>query len=279
MRRLHFCTAGVPHSSPKQDSLTGLRHVASLGLDGMEMEFVHGVRMPRETAQEMRAIAASNNLVLTAHAPYYINLNAAENQKWHASITRIVQTAQRATDAGAYSICFHPGFYQGQQPEKVFSRVREALAEVFRQLGDTEVWVRPETTGKGSQFGSLQECIALSKEFERMLPCVDFSHLHARSGGKFNTTEEFRAVLAEMERELGRTSLENMHIHLSGIAYSEKGERNHLILEESDMRWRELLAALKEFRCAGALVCESPNIETDTGMLKRCWQENISPLK
>ena len=104
-----------------------------------------------------------------------------------------------------------------------------------------------------------------------MMPCIDFSHLHARSGGKWNTTEEFRQILEMIESGLGREALDLMHIHLSGIEYSEKGERHHLILEESDMRWRELLSVWKEFRIKGTVTCESPNVEQDALLLKKTY--------
>ena len=204
-----------------------------------------------------------------------INLNAKEKPKWHASITRIVQTAVRAYEAGAYSICFHPGYYLGQEQDKVYAKIKEALKLLFGILEDkgVKIWVRPETTGKATQFGSLKELLQLSAEFDMMLPCVDFAHLHARSNGKYNTTEEFRKVLESMESALGRPALDEMHIHISGIAYSEKGERNHLILKEADFRYKELIQVLKEFKVKGIIICESPNIETDCQLLKKTYAE------
>ncbi len=275
-KKLHFCTAGVPLSAKKRSSESGLARLTELGLDGMEMEFVRGVKMGADTAIALGKLAKQSNLVLTAHAPYYINLNAREKEKWHASITRIIQTADRTQLAQGYSICFHAGFYLQMEPDKVYAKVREALELLFKKLDDrgiNNVWIRPETTGKPTQFGSLPELIRLSEEFDRMMPCVDYSHLHARSAGKYNTTAEFREVLESMEKALGRTALDNMHIHLSGINYSDKGERNHLILEESDMRWRELLAVWKEFRIKGIVICESPNIEEDALLLKQAYQK------
>jgi len=107
---------------------------------------------------------------------------------------------------------------------------------------------------------------------DNSLPCIDFSHLHARSNGKYNTYEEFRGILERSEKVLGKSFLKNMHCHVSGIAYSEKGEQKHLILKESDFNYKELLRALKEFNCAGVVVCESPNIETDALLLKKTYE-------
>ena len=103
------------------------------------------------------------------------------------------------------------------------------------------------------------------------MPCIDFAHLHARSNGKFNTENEFNEILIKYEKELGKIALENMHIHLSGINYGEKGEKNHLILENSDMNYKDLLKVLKEFKCKGVIVCESPNVEQDALLLKKIY--------
>ncbi len=273
MDRLNFCTAGVPLSAKDRSTESGIARLSELGLDGMELEFVRGVSMGTEKALAVGKLAAESGKVLTAHAPYYINLNSREKKKITESIERIRLTAERASQAGAWSICFHPGFYMADQPEKAYAAVKAALTRLFSQLDDAGIslWVRPETTGKESQFGSLSELLRLSQEFERMMPCIDFSHLHARSAGKFNTREEFREVLESVEKALGRKALDTMHIHLSGINYTAKGERNHLDLEESDMRWRELLAVWKEFRIRGAVICESPNIEGDALLMKRTY--------
>ena len=273
MDRLNFCTAGVPLCVKDRSTEKGIVSLTELGLDGMEMEFVRGVNMGAEKALAVGKMAAEKGKVLTAHAPYYINLNSKEKRKITESIERIRLTAERASQAGAWSICFHPGFYMGDSPEKAYASVKAGLTRLFRQLDDAGIslWVRPETTGKESQFGSLTELLSLSQDFERMMPCIDFSHMHARSAGRFNTREEFRGTLESVEKALGRKALDNMHIHLSGINYSQKGERNHLNLEESDMRWRDLLAVWKEFKVKGVVICESPNIEGDALLMKRTY--------
>ena len=135
------------------------------------------------------------------------------------------------------------------------------------------IWVRPETTGKATQFGSIDELLQLSSEVDHVLPCIDFSHLHARTNGKINTYKEFKEILEKSEAMLGKEFLKNLHCHVSGIKYSEKGERNHLILEESDFNYKDLLKALKEFDCNGIIICESPNIEDDALLLKKTFEE------
>jgi len=273
--RLRFGTAGIPRSTPKRSTIDGIEHVRRLGLDAMELEFVRGVNLKPELAKKIKYVAKKHDVLLTAHAPYYINLNASEKAKVEASKKRIIQSAERLYQAGGWSVVFHAGYYLKQDPAKVYNRIRDALKEIERELMDRgiKVWLRPELTGKPTQFGDLKEIVRLSEELETVLPTIDFAHAHARNRGKCNTAEEWREMLAFIEDRLGREALDNMHIHISGIEYTEKGEKNHLNLQESDMNWEDLLRVLKEFRIKGVVISESPNIEEDALLMKKKYEE------
>ena len=239
-----------------------------MNLDGMELEFVHGVRMSDDNRIFVKEMA--KNFVITAHGPFYINLNSKEEEKIEASVQRIIDTAAVAAQAGAFSITYHAAFYMGGDKETVFEQVKTQTKRIIDILENEKikVWVRPETTGKATQWGDIDEIINLSKEFEQVLPCVDFSHLHARSAGEYNTYDEFSKVLEKMGNNIGQYALENFHGHLAGIEYTAKGEKQHLNLENSDMNYKDLIKVMKEFGVKGALVCESPNIEDDCKLLK-----------
>lgn len=240
-------------------------------LDGMELEFVHGVRMGEESREFVKSM--SKDFVMTAHGPFYINLNSAEPEKIDASVQRIIDTASVALSAGAFSITFHAAYYMGQDKPTVYNQVRTQTERIVNILKEQkkEIWIRPETTGKETQWGDIDEIIKLSKEFDLVLPCVDFSHIHARTFGRNNTYDEFCKILNKIGKKLGQTALDNFHGHLAGIDYTGKGERKHLNLEESDMNYKDLLKALKSFDVKGALVCESPNIEDDCKLMKEFY--------
>jgi deoxyribonuclease-4 len=272
--KLHFGTAGIPLSTPKKTSADGVKRVKELGLDAMELEFVRGVRMSRASASEIRAIASELGVVLTAHAPYYINLNSRDQAKLMASIERLLDSARIGSEAGAFSVVFHPAYYGGETPQKTYNRVRDALRYVVKRLRDEgiEIWIRPETMGGLAEFGELEEVISLSEELEMVLPAIDFAHLHARSLGKYNTYEEIADVLRKIEQRLGREALDSMHIHISGIEYGNRGEIKHLNLEESDLNYTEILKAFKDFKVKGVVISESPNIEEDAILMKKRYE-------
>ena len=266
--KLNFITAGMPLRTGKASYPKAFEVLKEMNLDGMELEFVHGVRMNdanRNFVKEM-----SKDFVITAHGPFYINLNSQEEEKIDASLQRIIDTAYVAKQAGAFSITYHAAFYMGKDKETVYNQVKTQTRRILDVLENEniDVWIRPETTGKATQWGDLDEIIRLSKEFEQVLPCIDFSHLHARTAGEYNTYDEFSKVLEKMGNEIGQYALENFHGHLAGIEYTAKGEKQHLNLENSDMNYKDLIKAMKEFGVKGALVCESPNIEDDCKLLK-----------
>ncbi len=273
MDTLKFVTAGQPICNGTAGYKRAFEILEELGLDGMELEFVHGVRMTEANQNLVRDIVKEKNMVITAHGPYYINLNSKEDEKIEASVKRILDTARMGQSLGAFSVTYHAAFYMGKSSKEVSERVHKSMEEICTVLDEEklDIWVRPETTGKPTQWGNLEEIVELSKNFKQVLPCVDFSHLHARTNGLYNTYDEFCAIFDTIGTELGDYALNNFHAHIAGIEYSEKGEKKHLLLEESDMNYKDLLKAFKKFDVKGVVVCESPIMEKDAVILKEFY--------
>ena len=266
MDKLYFLTAGVPLKAGNKGYEAGFKVLDEMNLDGLELEFVRGVRI----SDKSREAVGKTNKIITAHAPFYVNLNAREEEKVEASVQRIIETADVTNSLGGYSITFHAGFYLGQDAELVYNNIRTQIKIITDTLekSNNRIWIRPETTGKATQWGNLEEIVRLSQEFETVLPCVDFSHLHARYNGISNTYDEFCSIFEKIGTEVGSYALENFHAHIAGIEYSAKGEKKHLNLENSDFNYKDLLKAFKQFDIKGAIICESPNIEDDAKLLK-----------
>jgi deoxyribonuclease-4 len=169
--------------------------------------------------------------------------------------------ARKGFLAGAKDIIFHPGSYHKQPPEEVYARAKEKLLEITGILrGEgVEVNLRPETMGKSAMFGTLDEVLRLSAEVPGVLPCIDWAHLHARTGdGTFNSYDEFAGALENVKQTLGEDGLHRLHFHMSGIAYTSKGEKEHLPLNEADIRYRELIQAFVDYGVAGTCAVEAP---------------------
>ena len=277
-KNLLFGTGGIPRSTKGKSSFSGIERIRELSLDCMELEFVQGVRMGEKGARDVLEVALKKNVALSVHAPYYINLNSYDKEKIKASLERIYQAARIGSLCGAESIVFHAAFYQKSSKQDTYKKVSETLKELTGRLRDEGISavLRPETMGKRTQFGTLEEVLALSAEIEGVMPCLDFSHMHARVG-KENTHSEFMIILSKVEEVLGKEGLSNMHIHVSGIEYDRNGEKKHLTLKESDFNYPELLRAFKEFEIRGLVICESPVLEEDALLLRKTYSD-YNPL-
>lgn len=259
--KLRFGTVGSPQTTPGSGTVAAIEHTKQLGLHHLEIAWVQSVRVSDATCADIKAAAEKNGITLSVHAPYYINLNSQTDELMAKSDERLLTAARKGFLAGARDIVFHPGSYHGQPPEQVYERMRAKLVELTGILRDegVDVTLRPETMGKGAVFGTLDEVLRLSADVEGVLPCIDWAHLHARTGdGTFNTYEEFDDALRRVREVLGEAGIKTLHNHMSGIAYTAKGEKEHLPLNEADLRYRDLLQAFVDHGVEGTVGIEAP---------------------
>lgn len=277
-----FGSVGTPKSTPKKPggSIGTIQHLANQDLLAFEIGWVRSVRVSEKTCEAIKEAATEFDVALSVHAPYYINLNA-DSDEWPKSRKRLMDAASYGFLAGATDIVFHPGSYFEQEPEKVLEVAIARLGDCVDELqsNDIVVTLRPETMGKGALLGSLEDTLVMSSEIEAVEPCLDFAHLHARPGdGSVNSYEEWSQLLKSYSDALGKDALKRLHCHLSGIEYSEKGEQNHLMLEDSDFDLNALIRALSDFNCSGRILCESPeHMDKDALVIKHAWEKASNP--
>lgn len=269
MDKLLFGISGLPigNGSQKFTYKSGIDYLSSIGLDAMELPFVRSVNVTPKNREAILEEKLSHKFYLSAHGSYYINLNADEKEKQDQSLDRIIKGADALKSIEGRSIVFHPGFYLKDSPLEAFDTIKSNL----ERLPDIGVDYRLETTGKPTQFGSVDEVLSLCNQVPTCKPCIDFSHVHARGNGILKTYDDFIAILIKIEKVLGRAAIEDMHIHMSGINYGPKGEKNHLPLEESDYNYKDCLKSLKDFGVKGCIICESPILEQDALKLKEYY--------
>lgn len=276
IKKLLFGTAGIPKSTPTPSTLAAIERIAVLKLDCLEVEFVQGVRMSGETAEKIKEKATALNIGLSAHAPYYINLNASEQGRRLLSRERLLSSARQGELCGAKCVVFHAGYYGKDTPVKAYKTIKIEIEEILSILKSQKnpVSLRIETMGKLSQFGSLDEVLFICRELEGLLPCLDFSHILAREG-KVNSYIQFQRILSKVQKKLGQSAIKNLHIHISGVEYNKKGEMKHLNLRDSDFHYEDLIRALKDCDGEGMVICESPNLEQDALMLQKLYWSHI----
>ena len=272
MNNLYFGTAGIPNIS--NNTIDGIQTVKRLDLGSMELEFVRSINVAKDKAPIIKKTAVDEDVVLTCHGQYAININAHDNKVLQASIKRILDASRIAGMCGCWSICYHMAYYSKEDPQKVYDKIKVQLKDIISTLKNEghDIWVRPETGGKINQFADSYELIKLSTEMDHVLPCFDFAHQYSRTLGKWNNKEEFHKLLSAIEKHLGKKGLNNMHIHMEGIEFTDKGERNHVNLDECPFKYKELLKVLKEFNIKGVVTCESPNIEKDALLMQKFYK-------
>ena len=272
-----FGTVGSPINTPKKPggSVGAIQFTRTIELDAFELGWVQSVRVSEETCAAIRQAASAVDVALSVHAPYYINLNASD-EEWPKSRKRLMDAAHYGNLAGATDIIFHPGSYFEREPVEVLKLAIPRLhgcVDELRAAGNPVI-LRPETMGKSAMLGSLEDTVEMAKSIPGVLPCLDFAHLHARPGdGTINSYEEWSTRLEMIAKTLGAEALKALHVHLSGIEYGPKGEKNHLPVAESDLDLKGLFRALHAFGAAGRILCESPAMEEDARYMKTVWQE------
>ncbi|WP_456371609.1 TIM barrel protein [Methanocaldococcus sp.] len=266
---LIFGTAGVPISA--EDEFKGIDVLRKLNLGAMELEFVKGVYMKEDYAKKLKEYG--KDIVFSAHAPHFINLNANEEYKIKNSIERIIKTAKVLNNCGR-NLVFHPGYYLKKSKETTYNIIKSNVQKILEKLEllNLNIMLRPETSGRVSQFGDVEETLNLCYDLN-LLPCIDFAHIYARSRGRINNYDSFYKILEKVENMLGKNAIKDMHIHLSGIEYGKGGEKRHLPLKESDFNYKDALKALKDFNTSGTVICESPLLEYDAVLLMKCYNE------
>ena len=252
--------------------------LAAQGLTAYEYPFGRGVSLSDDTAAAIRAQAEKWGIAVSVHAPYFINLANPDPEKREASYRYILDAAQKAAVLGGRRVVVHVGAAMKMERSEALDNCRAGLIEAYRRLDDIgleQTILCPETMGKYSQIGDLRETLDFCLLDDRMLPCVDFAHLHALGGGALNTPADFAAVLDTIESVLGLERARKMHMHFSTIEYTAAGEKRHHTFAEEKYgpRFEKLAPLLHARGYDGTVICECKGTQADDAMaMQRIWQ-------
>ncbi|VVC71965.1 endonuclease 4 [uncultured archaeon] len=282
--RVRFGTAGNPTTA--KSTVEGIAQVRTLGLDAFEIELVHGAsKVKVETAQSWGKVAKENDIRLSAHGPYYINLISEKPETRVASVERVLQTARVIHHAGGDRVVFHPGFYGKIPQPQAVKELHEWYAKIIDGVKQEKLkaTIAPETTGGWKELGSLDELLGLTEAFglQYAWPTLDFSHLHCRNGKpELNTAADFQAIFEKVEKRAGKKAVQKFHAHVQCVKWGPGGEINHLPVDAKapDLKmFMALLAKLcEEQGYGGTVICESPLLEKDTLRLQEWFNTALN---
>lgn len=257
----------------------------NLGLDAYEYQCNKGVKVSERTARQIGEQAAANNIFVSIHAPYYISMASVEKEKRDNSKRYIIESMQAARWLGAKRIVIHTGSCSKVSREwalnMAISVLREAMIEADA-MGLGDITICPEVLGKLNQLGNLEEILKMCLIDERLIPTVDFGHLHARGMGCLNSVGDFDKVLEQIENALGYERLKNLHCHFSRIEFTSGGEKKHWTLEDKQFGpdFEYLAEAMVKKNMEPVIICESrDNMAEDALKLKNIYEKIAGGLK
>jgi len=275
--RPRFGPAGFP---PAFKALKGPvsevpKYLHDEGLDAFEYQAVRWgpePQMKKSDAEKLGVNAKKHDVWLTVHGSYFINF-CGDDETIEKSKQRLIACAIAANCMDAHVVVFHPGFYGKRTPHEALELCAKAMSEVvrfMRSLGITKVHLGPETTGKPSQFGSLDEVLTLCERVELTEPVIDWAHIHAREGGKMETVNNFREALDEIERRLGTEAVKNLHCHYTLVEFTGKGEKCHHTMDEVEYGppFEPLATLIAELDLKPVIISESPILDIDAQKMR-----------
>lgn len=256
-------TAGIPHECKGTSTNEGVKCVKALGLSAMEIEFVRSIYLGEKEARDIGETARRLGILLSCHAPYYINLASRDREVQEKSKFFIGKTLSIADACGASVAVVHAGYYSERAPKEAYGLIAGALAQFTSRAK-----IGVETMGRQKQFGTLDEIISMARDNPNVVPVIDFGHMHARSGGGIKTKDDFKRILDSVDA-LGKNPI---HCHITGIRFEKANEKEHLPISSNQPDFRPLAELLRENGYDITLISESPLIEQDA-LLFRKWIE------
>lgn len=255
-----------------KSTLQYLEYIGGIGLNAFEYSSGRGVNISEQTARQLGEKAKALGITLSLHAPYFISLASLEEEKRKKSVDQYIYQSALAVDyMGGTRVVVHPGGLNKQTRARALEVALGTLGEAQRMLdehGLSHIILCPETMGKISQLGDLDEVIALCSVDDRMLPCVDFGHMNARTLGSLRTKQDYAAILDKLEDSLGEERVRRMHVHFSQIEYSAGGEVRHLTFEDQKFGpdYRPLMELFAEKGMSPTVICESAGTQSDDAL-------------
>ena len=261
---------GAAYKAPK--------YISQEGLDSYEYQSPYGVRIGEKAATTLKEESEKHDIIVSMHAPYYINLCAKEEEKLQKTIGHLVSAARAGEWMGAYRLVFHPGAYLNRKPEKAMEISKNTVNRLFEELeaeGIEDFTFAPETTGKRTQQGNVSEVVELCASFDHFEPTIDFAHVHARGRRFLEKKEDYNCIFSTIEDNL---DIDILHCHFTTIEYASHGEVKHHTLDESDEYGpdiKDLLSNLIDNGWKANIICETPLRDVDAIKMKKIYEEML----
>ena len=283
MSELRFGTAGIADDFEELGYRTAFQvpeYLCSYGLNAFEYQCGRGVRLTEKNGQKLGALGAEKGIRFSVHAPYYISMSSMEEPKRVGSVRYLLESAAAVRSLGGKRIIFHSGSCGKQSREEALAKALDTMRlaiEALDEKGFSDIVPCPETMGKINQLGTLSEVLALCGVDRRIVPCIDFGHLNARTLGGLASKADFAAVLDEMADTLGDDRAKNFHVHFSKIQYTQGGEKCHLTFADTEYgpNFEPFFELCYERGLTPTVICESAGTQAVDAQAMKLYYESL----
>ena len=252
-------------------SLEAPKWLKEHNLEAYEYSFGRMFNMSHEKAKELGKNAEENGILISVHAPYYINLANPSDEVFEKNINYLLSSLSYLVDFKGNQCVFHPGSCGKETREVAFDRLMSRMDKLLEKVylaGYGDLYICPETMGKSQQLGSVKEIVEMCKLDKCLIPTFDFGHINAVTGGTLKTADDYKRILDLAYNELGEFKTKNLHIHFSKIEYTSKGEVKHLTLDDTvyGPEFEPLAKVIKEMELEPTIICESKGTMMEDAM-------------
>ena len=276
-----FGPAGNAENFPYKSSADAPKWLKEIGLDCYEYQCGKGVHVGEDTARKVGRSAADHRITLSLHAPYFINLANPDPEALQKTTGYITGACLVADWMGARRVVIHSGALMKRTRREALDTALYSLRQVIKACDDAgfgHIALCPETMGKINQLGDLDEVLELCDLDERLIPCVDFGHLYARSLGADQGAEAMERMLSRMEEILGAERASRFHSHFSHIEFTPNGgEKCHRTFGDDGgygPDWAPLAEAVARRGWSPSFICESAGTQAgDASAMKKIYQD------
>ena len=270
-----FTEMGYKHSLQVPD------YLEKMELNAFEYQCGRGVNIGLDKAMQLGNLAKEKGITLSLHAPYYISMSSVEKEKRLNSVNYILSSAKAVNAMGGNRIVVHTGSCGKISREEALTLALDTMRIALKALDDnglSNVHICPETMGKINQLGTLEEVIALCELDERLIPCIDFGHLNARTGGGLKTFADFENIFNMIENRLGEERLKSFHSHFSKIEYTTGGEKKHLTFSDDVFgpNFEPVMELIYKKDCSPTIICESDGTQAEDARTMKLYYEGLS---
>lgn len=271
---LSFAEMGYKHS------LQVPEYLEKMGLNAFEYQCGRGVNIGIDKAKQLGDLAKKKGITLSLHAPYYISMSSVDKEKRLNSVNYILSSATAVNAMGGNRIVVHTGSCGKISRQEALNLALDTMSISLKALDENvlgNVHICPETMGKINQLGTLEEVIALCELDERLIPCIDFGHLNARTGGGLKTFKEFEEIFNLIEKRLGEDRLKSFHSHFSKIEYTVGGEKKHLTFGDTvyGPDFEPVMELIYKKGCSPTIICESDGTQAEDARTMKLYYEGL----